>query len=169
MNTLYNLLGTSPGADNETLKRAFREAVKATHPDIHADDADAQSRFRQIVDAYTLLRDAKQCARYDWLLQQQFRLKPEYQQRPLKHERQHGSAGSKGALACNGVRRGPLDKTSGPDSEGPRPRQQPPTESSRAFWTLAATLPAGERKNSQRTSRARFEASADRPSRPCRW
>ena len=45
MNTLYNLLGIPPDADNETIKKAFREAVKATHPDIHADDPDARSRF----------------------------------------------------------------------------------------------------------------------------
>jgi curved DNA-binding protein CbpA len=87
MNTLYNLLGISPDADSETLKKAFREAVKATHPDIHADDPDALSRFRKIVAANALLRDAKQRARYDWLLQQRFRLKPEYPQHRLKHER----------------------------------------------------------------------------------
>jgi curved DNA-binding protein CbpA len=84
MNTLYNLLGIPPDADNETLKKAFREAVKATHPDIHTDDPDALSRFRQIVAANALLRDAKQRATYDWLLQKRFRLKPEYQQRQLK-------------------------------------------------------------------------------------
>ncbi len=76
MNTHYNLLGIPPDADNETLKKAFREAIKATHPDIHANDPDARSRFRQIVAAYTLLRDAKQRATYDWLLQQRVRLKP---------------------------------------------------------------------------------------------
>jgi curved DNA-binding protein CbpA len=88
MNTLYNLLGISPDADNEALKKAFREAVKATHPDIHADDPDARSRFTQVVAAYALLRDAKQRARYDWLLQHQFRLKPEYPQHQLKPRRQ---------------------------------------------------------------------------------
>jgi curved DNA-binding protein CbpA len=75
MNTLYNLLGIPPDADNETLKKAFREAVKATHPDIHADDPDALSRFRRIVAANALLRDAKQRATYDWLLEQRFRHK----------------------------------------------------------------------------------------------
>jgi curved DNA-binding protein CbpA len=89
MNTLYNLLRISPDADNETLKKAFREAVKATHPDIHADDPDALSRFRKIVAANAVLRDAKQRARYDWLLQQRFRLKPEYPQHQLKRERRH--------------------------------------------------------------------------------
>jgi len=81
MNTLYNLLGVRPDADDETLRKAFRKAIKATHPDLHAGDPDAPLRFRQIVDANALLRDAKQRATYDWLLQlehQRFRLKLEY-------------------------------------------------------------------------------------------
>jgi curved DNA-binding protein CbpA len=88
MNTLYNLLGIPPDADNETLKKASREAVKATHPDIHTGGPDTLSRFRQIVAANALLRDAKQRATYDRLLEKQFRLKPEYQQRQLKLKRQ---------------------------------------------------------------------------------
>jgi curved DNA-binding protein CbpA len=88
MNTLYNLLGIPPDADNETLKKAFREAVKATHPDIHTDGPDTLSRFRQIVAANALLRDAKQRATYDWLLQKRSQLKPEYQQHQLKLNRQ---------------------------------------------------------------------------------
>ncbi len=91
MNTLYDLLGVRPDADDETLRKAFRKAIKATHPDLHAGDPDAPLRFRQIVDANALLRDAKQRATYDWLLQlehQRFRLKLEYQQRHLKLERQ---------------------------------------------------------------------------------
>jgi ribosomal protein S21 len=86
-NTLYNFLGIPPDADNETLKKAFREAVKATHPDIHSDDPDASSRFRRIVAANAFLRDAKQRAIYDRLLQRRFRLKPESQQRQSKLRR----------------------------------------------------------------------------------
>src|SRR5260370_35228271 len=91
MNTLYDLLGVRSDADDETLRKAFRKAIKATHPDLHAGDPDAPLRFRQIVDANALLRDAKRRATYDWLLQlehQRFRLKLEYQQRQLKLERQ---------------------------------------------------------------------------------
>jgi tetratricopeptide (TPR) repeat protein len=91
MNTLYDLLGVRPDADDETLRKAFRQAIKATHPDLHAGDPDALLRFRQIVDANALLRDAKQRATYDWLLQlegQRFRLRLEYQQRQLKLERE---------------------------------------------------------------------------------
>ena len=89
MKTLYDLLGAHADDDAETLKKAFRKAVKATHPDLHAGDADAQLRFRQIVNANAILRDAKQRATYDLLLQRerQFLLLREHPQL-LQRERQ---------------------------------------------------------------------------------
>src|ERR1700730_13191385 len=71
MKTLYDLLGARADDDAEALKRAFRKAVKAHHPDLHAGDPDAPLRFRQIVAANAVLRDAKQRATYDRLLQRQ--------------------------------------------------------------------------------------------------
>src|ERR1700730_12125973 len=71
MKTLYDLLGARADDDAEALKRAFRKAVKANHPDLHAGDPDAPLRFRQIVAANAVLRDAKQRATYDRLLQRQ--------------------------------------------------------------------------------------------------
>src|SRR5260221_659706 len=62
MNTLYDLLGVRPDADDETLKRAFHKGVKATHPDLHANATDAPLRFWQIVVANGILHDAKQRA-----------------------------------------------------------------------------------------------------------
>ena len=69
MKTLYDLLGAHTDDDAETLKKAFREAVKATHPDLHTDDPDALSRFRMIVAANAILRDAERRVTYDRLLQ----------------------------------------------------------------------------------------------------
>ena len=68
MKTLYDLLGALPDDDAESLRSAFRKAVKANHPDINADDPDAPLRFRQIVRANAILRDAEQRAAYDRLL-----------------------------------------------------------------------------------------------------
>jgi DnaJ domain len=67
--TLYDLLGVHPNDDAETLKGAFRKAVKANHPDLHADDPDAPTRFRRITGAYAILRHAEQRAVYDRLLE----------------------------------------------------------------------------------------------------
>jgi curved DNA-binding protein CbpA len=68
MKTLYDLLGARADDDAEGLRNAFRKAAKANHPDLHAGDPDAPIRFRQIVEAYDILRDAEQRAVYDRLL-----------------------------------------------------------------------------------------------------
>src|SRR5262252_8801731 len=91
MTSLYDLLGAHAGDDAATLKKAFRNAVKAHHPDLHPDDPDAPSRFRQIVAANALLRDAKQRATNDRIRQlerQQFQLTLECDQLRSKLERQ---------------------------------------------------------------------------------
>lgn len=46
-------LGIGPGADEHALRAAFREAAKQNHPDRGGDPA----LFREIMDAYRLLRD----------------------------------------------------------------------------------------------------------------
>jgi curved DNA-binding protein CbpA len=68
MKTLYDLLDVRADDDAEGLKQAFRKAVKASHPDIHADDPDAPTRFRHFVRAYAILRDPERRAEYDRLL-----------------------------------------------------------------------------------------------------
>jgi DnaJ domain len=68
MDTLYDLLGALPHDDAETLRTAFRRAVKSTHPDLRPDDPDAAIRFRQIVRANEILLDKDQRAVYDHLL-----------------------------------------------------------------------------------------------------
>jgi DnaJ domain len=66
--TLYDLLCVRPGDDAETLQSAFRNAAKASHPDLNPGDPDASQRFRQINTAYAILRDATRRAAYDRLL-----------------------------------------------------------------------------------------------------
>lgn len=68
MNTLYDLLGALPQDDAEGLRRAFRTAVKGTHPDLRPDDPDAALKFREIVRANEILGDAEQRMAYDHLL-----------------------------------------------------------------------------------------------------
>jgi TPR repeat protein len=80
--SLYDLLGARENDDAEALKKAFRKAIKANHPDLHPCDPDAVERFREIIAAYARLRDAKDRATYDWLLQlerQRFQVKPMFE------------------------------------------------------------------------------------------
>jgi len=65
MENYYDILGARPDDDGEKLKSAFREAVKAAHPDSHSGDPNASERLSRIVGAYSVLRDADQRAAYD--------------------------------------------------------------------------------------------------------
>lgn len=68
MRTLYDMIDAHPDDDADRLKSAFRQAVKACHPDVHRGDSGASSRARKIIRAYAILRDAKKRADYDrWL------------------------------------------------------------------------------------------------------
>jgi curved DNA-binding protein CbpA len=66
--TLYELLGALPDDDSDSLRAAFRKAVKANHPDNNPGDPDAPQRFRRIVRAHVILSDGPQRAAYDSLL-----------------------------------------------------------------------------------------------------
>ena len=69
METLYDLLGALPRDDADSLRAAFRQAVKATHPDLNPGDPQAGQKFRQIVRAQEILLDGEQRAVYDHLLE----------------------------------------------------------------------------------------------------
>lgn len=66
---LYDFLGVDPGADAQTLKRAFRKMVKAHHPDLHHDPA-ASRRTKVHIAAHEFPGDPKQRAAYDQHLAQ---------------------------------------------------------------------------------------------------
>jgi curved DNA-binding protein CbpA len=74
MQNLYDLLGVRPGDDAENLRRAYRKAVRESHPDHNGSDPDAAGRFRRITEAYGVLRDAERRAAYDEQLE--FELRP---------------------------------------------------------------------------------------------
>jgi hypothetical protein len=69
LRTLYDLLGASPNDDADGLRSAFRNAVKANHPDLHPHNPGAALRLSGIVRAYAILRDARERASYDHVLQ----------------------------------------------------------------------------------------------------
>ena len=68
METLYDLLGALPEDDADSLRAAFRHAVKGTHPDINPGDPYAALKFRKLVRANEILSDHEQRAAYDHLL-----------------------------------------------------------------------------------------------------
>ena len=63
--TLYDVLGVRRDADPETIKQAFRRAVKAHHPDHRGGAVAASEKFHDIIAASEILRDPEQRAVYD--------------------------------------------------------------------------------------------------------
>ena len=61
----YEALGLSKGASEEEIKKAFRSQAKKLHPDVNPGDKNAESRFKEINEAYEVLSDADKKARYD--------------------------------------------------------------------------------------------------------
>jgi len=63
----YHMLGVSPKASSEEIKRAYRKLARQFHPDLNPDDQQALERFKEISEAYQVLSDAEKRTRYDEL------------------------------------------------------------------------------------------------------
>jgi molecular chaperone DnaJ len=60
----YDILGVPRSADKSDIKRAFRQLAREYHPDV-SQHADAETRFKEINEAYEVLSDDDKRARYD--------------------------------------------------------------------------------------------------------
>ncbi len=61
----YKVLGLTPSATDEDIKKAYRTLAKQYHPDTHPNDAAAADKFADINEANTILSDAQARAVYD--------------------------------------------------------------------------------------------------------
>jgi molecular chaperone DnaJ len=61
----YDLLSVERGADEATLKAAYRKAAMQYHPDRNPGDAAAEAKFKAISEAYDILKDPQKRAAYD--------------------------------------------------------------------------------------------------------
>lgn len=82
MENLYNILGVSPSATTEEIKKAYRSLAMRHHPDRNA-HAGSESRFNAIKAAYELLSDPQKRAEYNQKLNNRIVIDPNDEARSL--------------------------------------------------------------------------------------
>lgn len=80
----YETLEVTRGASQDDVKRAYRRLARKYHPDV-SKEANAESRFKEIGEAYEVLKDPEKRAAYDrfgkdWKHGQEFRPPPGWEQ-----------------------------------------------------------------------------------------
>ncbi|MCB1398951.1 MAG: molecular chaperone DnaJ [Rhodobacteraceae bacterium] len=61
----YEVLGVARGASAEEIKKAYRTKAKELHPDRNKDKPDCEAQFKEVNEAYDILKDADKKAAYD--------------------------------------------------------------------------------------------------------
>lgn len=61
----YEVLGVDRGADEATIKKAYRKLAKKYHPDMNPGDKEAEKKFKEASEAYAVLSDAEKRRKYD--------------------------------------------------------------------------------------------------------
>ena len=79
----YKIMGIERSATPEDIKRAHRKLARKYHPDV-SKEKDAEARFKELAEAYEVLKDPEKRAKYDqlganWQAGQDFQPPPGWQ------------------------------------------------------------------------------------------
>lgn len=61
----YEILGVNKGANADEIKKSFRKLAMQYHPDRNPNDKEAEAKFKEINEAYEVLKDEQKRAAYD--------------------------------------------------------------------------------------------------------
>lgn len=78
----YSILGVKRKASQEEIKKAYRRLARKYHPDV-SKESDAEKRFKEVGEAYAVLKDPEKRVAYDqlgsqWKPGEQFRPPPDW-------------------------------------------------------------------------------------------
>ncbi len=71
----YKILGVDKTASSDNIKKAYRKLARKYHPDVNPNDKTAESKFKELQEAYDVLKDEKKRKEYDELGSNYFNFK----------------------------------------------------------------------------------------------
>ena len=94
----YKIMGVGRDATQDEIKRAYRKLARKYHPDV-SKDPDAEQRFKELGEAYAVLKDPEKRTAYDqlgadWKMGQDFRPPPNWDQGFEFHRGDTGGLGA---------------------------------------------------------------------------
>lgn len=122
----YHVLGVERGASQEEIKRAYRRLARKYHPDVSR-ESDADARFKEVGEAYEVLKDPEKRAAYDqlgsnWRAGQEFRPPPGWERQFRFETGMDGAGGFSDffqAIFGDGGLFGDAGSRAGPSGAGP--------------------------------------------------
>ena len=72
MRDYYDILNVNKGSSANEIKKAYRKVAMQYHPDKNPDNKEAENKFKEAAEAYSVLSDDEKRNRYDQLGHEQY-------------------------------------------------------------------------------------------------